>query len=296
MEVFQAWPLAFTIVAAILGLLFGSFINVVAYRLPKMMEHAWREQCAELAAPSERFEGPNSNDLNKPVNLMWPPSSCPRCGSRIAPHHNVPVLSYLFLRGRCATCRHRISPRYPIVEATTAGLTVVVAIMYGPSWQFLAAAALTWALLALSLIDIDHQLLPDSITQPLLWAGMLLSLATIDGEPLFTDLRSSVVGAAGGYLTLWLVFHLFKLVTGKEGMGYGDFKLLAALGAWLGWQLLPLVIMLAAVVGAVMGSIMLIASGRSRGTPIPFGPFLAVAGWIGLLWGEDLIAWYAQFF
>jgi len=297
-EIFQLWPPVLLFVAAILGLLVGSFLNVVAHRLPLMMERAWREQCAELAAEANVSlpPGPPGAEISgRPINLMWPPSSCPSCGSRIAPHHNIPVFSYLWLRGRCASCGARISPRYPIVEAVTAVLTVIVAIVYGPTWQFIAAAAFTWALLALTLIDINHQLLPDSITQPLLWAGLLVSLFSVNGEPLFTDVSSSVIGAAAGYLSLWLVFHLFKLATGKEGMGYGDFKLLAALGAWLGWQLLPLVILLSAAVGAVVGSALLLASGRSRQTPIPFGPYLAAAGWIGLLWGESLIDWYLGF-
>ena len=298
MELFDLWPPALPIVAAVIGLLVGSFLNVVAYRLPLMMERAWREQCAELAAEANVTlpKGPPGAEVDgRPISLVWPPSSCPSCGARIAPHHNVPVLSYLWLRGRCAHCGGRISPRYPIVEAATAALTVVVAIVFGPSWQFVAAAGFTWALIALALIDIDHKLLPDSITQPLLWAGLLVSLFSIEGEPLFTDVSSAVIGAAAGYLSLWLVFHLFRLLTGKEGMGYGDFKLLAALGAWLGWQMLPLVILLSAAVGAIVGSILLLASGRSRHTPIPFGPYLAAAGWIGLLWGADLIDWYLGF-
>jgi len=297
-EIFELWPPALLIVAAILGLLVGSFLNVVAYRLPLMMERAWREQCAELAAEANVSlpPGPPGAESNgRPISLLWPPSSCPSCGTRIAPYHNVPVFGYLWLRGRCASCRARISPRYPIVEAVTAVLTVIAASVYGPTWHFVAAAGFTWALLALTLIDIDHQLLPDSITQPLLWAGLLVSLVPVDGAPLFADVSSSVIGAAAGYLSLWLVFHVFKLATGKEGMGYGDFKLLAALGAWLGWQLLPLVILLSAAVGAVVGSILLFASGRSRQTPIPFGPYLAAAGWIALLWGENLVDWYLGF-
>lgn len=298
MEIFELWPPALLIVAAILGLLVGSFLNVVAYRLPLMMERAWREQCAELAAEANVSlpPGPPGAESNgRPISLLWPPSSCPSCGTRIAPYHNVPVFGYLWLRGRCASCRARISPRYPIVEAVTAVLTVIAASVFGPTWHFVAAAGFTWALLALTLIDIDHQLLPDSITQPLLWAGLLVSLVPVDGAPLFADVSSSVIGAAAGYLSLWLVFHVFKLATGKEGMGYGDFKLLAALGAWLGWQLLPLVILLSAAVGAVVGSILLFASGRSRQTPIPFGPYLAAAGWIALLWGENLVDWYLGF-
>src|SRR5690606_12555470 len=224
-ELFELWPPALPIAAAVIGLLVGSFLNVVAHRLPLMMERAWREQCAELAAEANVTlpPGPPGAEVDgRPISLTWPPSSCPSCGARIAPHHNVPVLSYLWLRGRCAHCGGRISPRYPIVEAVTAALTAVVAIVFGPSWQFVAAAGFTWALLALALIDLDHQLLPDSITLPLLWAGLLVNVLPVDGAPLFADVSSAVIGAAAGYLSLWLVFHLFKLLTGKEGMGYGD--------------------------------------------------------------------------
>ncbi|HEX7080735.1 MAG TPA: A24 family peptidase [Gammaproteobacteria bacterium] len=292
-ELFEVWPVALFVVAIVVGLIVGSFLNVVAYRVPLMMERAWREQCSELAG--EEAPSVPAHAAEKTFNLVWPPSTCPSCGQRIVPWHNVPVLSYLWLRGRCASCGASISRRYPIVEALAGLLSVVAAVVFGPTWQLVAALGFTWALLALALIDIDHKLLPDSITQPLLWAGLLISLLSVDGEPLFTDVRSSVIGAAAGYTSLWVVFHLFKLLTGKEGMGYGDFKLLAALGAWLGWQLLPLVILLSAAVGAVIGSIMLMASGQSRQTPIPFGPYLAAAGWIALLWGEELVAWYVRF-
>jgi leader peptidase (prepilin peptidase) / N-methyltransferase len=279
--------------AAIIGLLVGSFLNVVAYRLPLMMERAWREQCAELESGPADATLPNESQPT--ATLLWPPSSCPTCGHRIAPWHNIPIASYLFLRGRCAHCSARIPKRYPIVEALAAVLSVIAAFVFGPAWQLVAALIFTWALLALTLIDLDHQLLPDSITQPLLWGGVLLSLFSVDGAPLFADLHSSVIGAAAGYLSLWSVYHVFKLVTGKEGMGYGDFKLLAALGAWLGWQMLPLIILLSAFVGAVLGSILLLAAGKSRQTPIPFGPYLAAAGWIALLWGDKLIGWYGAF-
>lgn len=285
MEFLQNAPVVLAVAVGLFGLIIGSFLNVVAYRLPLMMERAWRAQCAELTDGGDVGAEPAAN-------LLWPPSSCPQCGQRIRPWHNVPVLSYLWLRGRCASCGERISPRYPIVEAFAALLGVVVALVLGPTWQTVAALAFTWALLALTLIDIDHQLLPDSITLPLLWAGLLLGVAPFGGEPLFADLRSSVIGAAAGYLSLWSVYHLFKLVTGKEGMGYGDFKLLAAIGAWLGWQMLPLVILLSAAVGAVVGSLMLLAAGKSRQTPIPFGPYLAAAGWIALLWGEQIVDAY----
>lgn len=287
MEILQTSPAVLAAVVGLLGLLVGSFVNVVAYRLPLMMERAWREQCAE-AAEGEAA----AKSSEPPFNLVWPPSTCPHCGTRIAPWHNIPVVSWLWLRGRCAACGERISPRYPIVEAAAAILGVVVALVFGPTWQTVAALGFTWALLALTLIDLDHQLLPDSITLPLLWAGLLLALFSVDGTPLFTDLRSAVIGAAAGYLSLWTVYQVFKLVTGKEGMGYGDFKLLGAIGAWLGWQMLPLVILLSAAVGAIIGSLTLLAAGRSRQTPIPFGPYLAAAGWIAMLWGEQIVDAY----
>ncbi|HEU4620471.1 MAG TPA: A24 family peptidase [Gammaproteobacteria bacterium] len=317
MELFIVWPFALFLAAGLLGLVVGSFLNVVAYRVPIMMERAWREQCAEVAG--EIPEGADARDSNVPAsgqeasskaapahsdaqsdapfNLLWPPSACPSCGHRIAPWQNIPILSYVLLRGRCAHCAAPISKRYPIVEAAAAILSLVAAYRFGPTWQLVAALPFTWTLLALALIDMDHKLLPDSITLPLLWAGLVLALFSAGGTPVFfTDLRSSVIGAAAGYTVLWVVFQLFKLLTGKEGMGYGDFKLLAALGAWLGWQLLPLVILLSAGVGAVVGSALLFASGKSRQTPIPFGPYLAAAGWIALLWGREILAWYGGYF
>jgi leader peptidase (prepilin peptidase)/N-methyltransferase len=239
-------------------------------------------------------------------DLMWPPSACPGCGTAIAAHHNVPVLGFLWLRGRCPTCGYGISPRYPIVEAAAAVLGLVVAWVFGPPWQTSAAlgvwhtfAALgfTWTLLALTLIDLDHKLLPDSMTLPLLWAGLLVNALPVLGAPMFApSLHSAVIGAAAGYLALWTVYQLFKLLTGKEGMGHGDFKLLAALGAWLGWEMLPLVILLSAVVGSVVGIAMIVLGGRSSQTQIPFGPYLAGAGWIALLWGERLVHMYESFF
>jgi leader peptidase (prepilin peptidase)/N-methyltransferase len=292
-EIFEAWPLALFVLTALVGLVAGSFLNVVAYRLPIMMELAWRAQCAE----------PDTHALPVPAHakgarfdLVWPPSTCPHCGRRIAAIHNVPVLSFLALRGRCGGCGARISARYPIVEAAAAALGVAVAYAFGPTWQTLAALGFTWSLFALTLIDLDHKLLPDSITLPLLWAGLVLAAIPVGGKPLFTDLHSSVIGAVAGYLSLWTVYQLFKLVTGKEGMGYGDFKLLAAIGAWLGWQTLPLVIILSAAVGSVVGVTLIVAGGRSRHVPIPFGPYLAAAGWIALLSGEPLIRLYGRLF
>jgi len=289
---FEVWPITLLGAVVLLGLIVGSFLNVVAYRLPIMMELAWRAQCAELDPNAVPVP---AHARNGRFDLAWPPSTCPSCGQRIAAIHNVPVLSYLALRGRCAGCGYRISFRYPSVETAAAILGVVVAYAFGPTWQTVAALGFTWSLLALTLIDLDHKLLPDSITLPLLWAGVVIAAFPVGDKPLFTDLHSSVVGAVAGYLSLWTVYQLFKLITGKEGMGYGDFKLLAAIGAWLGWQKLPLVILLSAVVGSVVG-VGLIAGGRSRHVPIPFGPYLAAAGWVALVFGERLIRLYADLF
>ena len=291
-DMFEVWPITLLGAVVLLGLIVGSFLNVVAYRLPIMMELAWRAQCAELDPNAVPVP---AHARNGRFDLAWPPSTCPSCGQRIAAIHNVPVLSYLALRGRCAGCGYRISLRYPSVETAAAILGVVVAYAFGPTWQTVAALGFTWSLLALTLIDLDHKLLPDSITLPLLWAGVVIAAFPVCDKPLFTDLHSSVVGAVAGYLSLWTVYQLFKLITGKEGMGYGDFKLLAAIGAWLGWQKLPLVILLSAVVGSVVG-VGLIAGGRSRHVPIPFGPYLAAAGWVALVFGERLIRLYADLF
>jgi len=288
-EIFEIWPVALFVATGLVGLIAGSFLNVVAYRIPIMMELMWRRQCADLQTQS--FTSP-PHAQGETFNLWWPGSACPNCGQPVAARHNVPVLSFLWLRGRCAGCGFRISTRYPVVEMLAAVLGLVVAYTFGPSWHTVAALLFTWTLLALALIDIDHQLLPDSMTLPLLWAGLLISAVPLDGIPLFTDLRSSVIGAAAGYATLWSVYQLFKLITGKEGMGYGDFKLIAALGAWLGWQSLPLVILLSAGVGAAVGIAMILIGGRSRHVPIPFGPYLAGAGWVALLWGDQLVRLY----
>ena len=268
--------------ALILGLLIGSFLNVVIYRLPKMLERQWRAECVALTGASATPEQPEA-----PFNLVTPASTCPHCGHRIRPWENIPALSYLLLRGRCSQCRQRISVRYPIVEVVTGILSAALAWHFGPTPQLLAALVLTWGLIALTMIDADTQLLPDVLTLPLLWLGLL-----VNTQGLFTDLNSAVWGAAAGYLSLWTVYWLFKLITGKEGMGYGDFKLLAALGAWMGWQMLPLIILLSSLVGAVVGIAMIVALGRDRQIPIPFGPYLATAGWIALLWGEPIVnAW-----
>ncbi len=259
-----------------IGLAVGSFLNVVVYRLPKMMEQMWHKECQELL-------GKSPTDEEKPFNLSRPASHCPACGQRIKPWENIPIISWLFLKGKCSNCGTRISMRYPIIEALTAILSLVVAHHFGVSWETLGALILTWALISLSLIDFDVQLLPDSITLPFLWLGLLLSLFG-----LFTDAHSAIIGALVGYLSLWSIFQAFKLLTGKEGMGYGDFKLLAMLGAWLGWQYLPQIIMLSALVGAVVGLTLILARGRDKNIPIPFGPYLATAGWISLIWGDAI--------
>ena len=289
-ELFEIFPWAAWVFAGLLGLVVGSFLNVAAYRVPIMLERAWRAQCRELEAASPAEPLP----AGEAFNLWTPRSACPSCGAAVAPRHNVPVLGYLLLRGRCARCRARISPRYPVVEAVAGVLALVVVWVFGPTWQALVALPLTWTLLVLAVIDIDHQLLPDSMTLPLMWAGLLLSLVAVDGGVLLTDVRSSLIGAAAGYLALWSVHQIFRLITGQAGMGYGDFKLAAALGAWLGWQVLPLVVLLAAAGGAAAGIAGVVLFGRPRRRPIPFGPYLAAAGWVGLLWGEPLMTHYGQ--
>ncbi|MGB5339846.1 MAG: A24 family peptidase [Gammaproteobacteria bacterium] len=272
------------LVATVLGLIVGSFLNVVIYRLPVIMQRNWSHQARELL----ELEAAEPVDT-KAFNLVTPASRCPACGHRISAIENIPVFSYLFLRGRCAACKTRIPVRYPLVEIATAVLSAITVWHFGYSVQALAALAFTWALISLFLIDFDTQLLPDSITLPLLWAGLLLSLFGV-----FVDPPASIIGGAAGYLSLWMVYHLFKLVTGKEGMGYGDFKLLGAIGAWLGWQLLPVVILLSSVVGAAIGIMLILFKGRDHQLPMPFGPFLAAAGWLALLWGNDIIQLYMR--
>jgi leader peptidase (prepilin peptidase) / N-methyltransferase len=293
-EIFEAWPFTLFVVIGLLGLVVGSFLNVVAYRLPIMMERDFR---AQLDSPDPPTVEVPPHARSGRFDLAWPPSACPGCGERIAAQHNVPVLGFFWLRGRCARCGFKISPRYPIVETAAAVLGIVVASVFGPTWQTVAAVGFAWAMLALTLIDLDHQLLPDSITLPLLWAGLLINAPVVGVAPLFApDLYSSVIGAAAGYLSLWSVYWLFWLATRKEGMGFGDFKLLAAIGAWIGWQMLPLVILLSAAVGTIVGLSLIVAAGRSRHTPIPFGPYLAAAGLIALLWGEPLVRMYERLF
>jgi leader peptidase (prepilin peptidase)/N-methyltransferase len=281
----QGSPAALIVTCVLLGLCTGSFLNVVIHRLPQIMERRWRAECAELdnaepaAAPAERYD------------LVVPRSSCPSCGHRITALQNIPVLSYLALRGKCASCRAAISPRYPFVEALTAVLSGYAAWRFGFSAATAGALVFIWAMIALAFIDLDTFYLPDDITLPLLWAGLLFNVA---GG--YTDLASAVVGAAAGYLALWLVFWGFKFATGKEGMGYGDFKLLAAIGAWLGWKVLPLVILLSSFVGAIVGVGLIVLARRGRNVPIPFGPYLAIAGMIALFEGEALTRRYLDLF
>lgn len=274
-------PVLLPLVVAVLGLLVGSFLNVVILRLPVMLERDWQAQCAEISGMTP--------PQGAAVSLVRPGSRCPACGHAIRPRDNIPVLGWLLLRGRCRDCGSRISVRYPLIEAVTALLSVVVVLELGVTPAGAAALVLTWLLIALTVIDLDHQLLPDALTLPGLWLGLLLSLGGVLVAP-----GTAIAGAAAGYLSLWGVYHLFRLLTGKEGMGYGDFKLLALLGAWLGWSSLPLIILLASVVGAVVGIAMILGLGRHRDQPIPFGPYLAAAGWIALLWGEDLIGAYLR--
>lgn len=294
-------PAWFIGTCAVFGLLVGSFLNVVIFRVPVILERQWREQCMELAATSvtpDAASGSSAQAPKEPFNLVVPRSACPACKARITALQNIPVVSYLFLRGRCASCGARISPRYPAIEALTGLLSAAVAWKFGFGWPALAALVLTWFLIALTFIDVDHQLLPDNLTLPLIWIGLLLSLWSSEagGAILPVDPRSSIVGAIAGYLSLWSVYHLFRLLTGKEGMGYGDFKLFAALGAWLGWKMLLPIILIAAGVGAVAGIAILAMRGQNRSTPIAFGPFLATAGWLMLMVGQELVTGYLGLF
>ena len=288
-------------VIGLLGLLVGSFLNVVIYRVPVMMdreEHDWHQAYTtqdvqsrtEITSAGAQSRTEIESAGNKPFNLKQPGSSCPKCGASIKPHQNIPILSYLFLRGRCANCGVSIPFRYPAIEGLTCILSILVAWKFGFSVECAGALILTWTLLALTVIDLDRQWLPDRITLPLLWIGLGFSLLSAAvGGSVFTDPRSSIIGAMAGYLSLWSVYQGFKLITGKEGMGYGDFKLLAALGAWLGWQTLPIIILLSALVGLIAALAMIVFRGHDRQVPIPFGPYLATAGFIVLLWGPELL-------
>ena len=291
-ELFIQSPGVFIAVVFAFALIIGSFLNVVIFRLPIMMEREWRAQAEEIAklpateVPKGRF------------NLIVPRSRCPSCGKEIQPWQNIPVLSYLLLGAQCANCRASISVRYPLVEIGTAALAAVAAWRFGFGWEAAMAVTMTFALISVSMIDFDHQIIPDTIVMPLLWIGLSMSLFhPLDGaETLFIAPQDAIIGAIAGYLSLWTVYQLFKLITGKEGMGYGDFKLLAALGAWLGWQALPTIILMSAVVGAAVGIALIVFRGRDRQLPIPFGPYLAAAGWIAMLYGESITNAYLDRF
>ena len=282
----QSSPWLFYFTVIFIGLSVGSFLNVVAYRLPKMMERDWKRECHEFL----ELEPPPADGDQKRFNLAVPESACPNCGHKLRAWENIPVISYIFLKARCSSCGTKISLQYPAVELITALASLLVAYTFGVTTQTIAALFFTWVLITLTLIDLKTQLLPDSLTLPLLWLGIFLSLFDV-----FTDLTSSVIGAMAGYLILWSVYQLFKLLTGKEGMGFGDFKLLAALGAWMGYSYLPQVILVSSVVGSVFGIGMLIIGKTRQQQPIPFGPYLAVAGWIALLWGETINTTYLSF-
>ncbi|MDP9506385.1 MULTISPECIES: A24 family peptidase [Pseudomonas] len=282
-EAMTLYPLAFVTAALVLGLLVGSFLNVLVWRLPKMLERDWRAQAHEvLGLPPE--------PVAAPYNLLLPHSQCPHCAQPIRPWQNIPLLSYLWLRGRCAHCRTAISPRYPLTELACGLISAYVAWHFGFGWPAGLLLILSWGLLAMSLIDADHQLLPDVLVLPLLWLGLIANSFEV-----LASLEDALWGAVLGYLCLWSVFWLFKLLTGKDGMGHGDFKLLAMLGAWGGWQILPLTLLLSSLVGAILGTVMLRLNRAKTSTPIPFGPFLAIAGWIALLWGGQMTDFYLQF-
>jgi leader peptidase (prepilin peptidase)/N-methyltransferase len=278
---FQAFPALFITTVVVLSLMIGSFLNVVIHRLPKMLERQWREELADLngqeVAAAPRYD------------LVLPRSQCPACGHRISALENIPVISYLALRGKCAACHTGISPRYPLIETLTGLLSGFIAWRYGYTWTTLAALVFVWAMIALAFIDLDTFYLPDDITLPLLWVGLLVNMGGV-----FVDLQSAVIGAVAGYLALWTVFWGYKLATGKDGMGYGDFKLLAAIGAWLGWKMLPVVILLSSFVGAVVGISLIAFARHGRNVPIPFGPYLVMGGLIALFWGDQLVQYYLQ--
>ena len=283
MDILNFWAnnlAVFAVCVGFVGLLIGSFLNVVTYRLPKMLMRDWRMQAREVLDLPEQADA-------EPFNLILPNSSCPHCGHEIKPWENIPLVSWLLLRGKCSGCKEAISIRYPLVELACGLFSAVIAWQFGVSWDALAMLVLTWGLLSMSLIDADHQILPDVIVLPLLWLGLILN-----SFGFFTSLSDALWGAVIGYMSLWSIFWLFKLITGKEGMGYGDFKLLALIGAWGGWQVLPLTILLSSVLGAVIGIIILRLQRNGYNKPIPFGPYLAAAGWLALIWGEQITSRY----
>lgn len=289
---FSSYPIALLCFALLLGLIIGSFLNVVIYRLPVMMQREWTQQCHEFL----ELEGDpkaDQKDAGFPglFNLAQPASHCPKCKHNIGALENIPVFSYLLQGGKCRHCKTPISPRYPIIEIVSGLASALIAYHFGFNWLTLAVLILCWSLIVLTMIDFDHQLLPDDITLPILWLGLLINYFE-----LITTLQSAVLGAIGGYMILWAVYWLFKLLTGKEGMGHGDFKLLAALGAWLGWQSLPQIILLSSLIGAIVGISLILLRGRDRNVPIPFGPYLAGAGFVSLLWSNELTRLYSAVF
>lgn len=285
---FSSYPAAFILLASVLGLCIGSFLNVVIYRLPKMMMIAWKKDFVE-SFPDSGVKLTEQETL--PFNLAKPGSTCPKCGHNIRAWENVPVISWLFLGGKCSQCKTAISKRYPSIELLTGICSGFVAWQFGMSWLTLGILMFTWILIALIFIDFDEQLLPDHLTLPLLWLGLLINL-----NGTIVPLETAVIGAVAGYLALWSVYWAFKILTGKEGMGFGDFKLLAALGAWLGWQQLPVIVILSSGVGAILGIVLILFKGRDHSVPMPFGPFLAIAGWLALFRGEQIIEWYLHSF
>lgn len=295
-NVLSQYPVLFVALSFIFAATIGSFLNVVIHRFPVMMKREWQQECNHYLQEyhAEIVSKVGLDTLNRPLDdypekytLVVPGSACPSCKTAIKPWHNLPIAGWLMLKGRCAACHTAISSRYPIIELLTGALVATLAWYFGPSWQFVFASILTFGLVALTGIDLDEMLLPDQLTLPLLWLGLLINLNHTFASP--TD---AVIGAATGYLSLWSIFWLFKLLTGKEGMGYGDFKLLAVFGAWLGWQMLPLVILLSSLVGALVGITLIINKRLQQGNPIPFGPYIAAAGWIALIWGQDIVNWY----
>ncbi|HDX8615395.1 TPA: prepilin peptidase [Aeromonas dhakensis] len=284
-DVFHSLPWLYFSLVFLFSLMIGSFLNVVIHRLPIMLEREWQAEYLSYFNPETQLQ------QEERYNLMVPRSACPHCGHAITAMENIPLLSWLWLKGRCRECQAPISSRYPLVELLTALLSLVVAATFPPGWGLLAALLLTWVLVALTFIDLDKMLLPDQLTLPLLWGGLLFNLA---GG--FAPLADAVIGAMAGYLVLWSLYWAFKLLTGKEGMGYGDFKLLAALGAWLGWQALPIVLLLSSLVGAIIGISLILLRNHHQNKPIPFGPYLAIAGWIALLWGDTITRWYLTTF
>jgi len=290
-SVLQHEPALFYSAVVIFSLLIGSFLNVVIHRTPIMLKRGAKSDCTEFL--SEHYpeclsdEGKTALPETEKYNIVVPRSTCPKCGHMITALENIPIISYLFLRGKCRKCSTPISIRYPFVEALSAILVTVVAMKYGVSYETLFGAIFTWTLISLTFIDIDTQYLPDQLTLPVLWLGILLGL-----DNMYVDISSSIIGAAAGYMTLWAVYQIFKLVTKKEGMGFGDFKLLAMIGAWCGWQVLPAVILLSSVIGSIAGILMIITKYHEKGKPIPFGPYLAGAGWIVFIWGQEINNFY----